>query len=105
MGSSRESPTGQSPTEKPREDTIVIGDQEKSSTVDEKDTEEQKKNEENASLGNYIVWIFCLPQYFVADCLQRLLSYTNSTDRVILAIAMVCAIGSGVVCAFSLRRK
>ncbi|GAQ47070.1 ABC multidrug transporter [Aspergillus niger] len=80
MGSSRESPTGQSPTEKPREDTIVIGDQEKSSTVDEKDTEEQKKNEENASLGNYI----------------RLLSYTNSTDRVILAIAMVCAIGSGV---------
>lgn len=105
MGYSRESPTGQSPTEKPREDTIVIGDQEKPSTVDEKDTEEQKKSEENASLGNYIVWILLLLPCFVADCLQRLLSYTNSTDRVILAIAMVCAIGSGVVCAYRLHRR
>ncbi|GCB21237.1 leptomycin B resistance protein pmd1 [Aspergillus awamori] len=80
MGHSPESPTGQSPPEKPREDTIIIGDQEKPSTIDEKTTEEQKKNDESASLGNYI----------------RLLSYTNRTDRVILVIAMLCAIGSGV---------
>ena len=56
MGHSPESPTGQSPPEKPREDTIIIGDQEKPSTIDEKTTEEQKKNDESASLGNYIVW-------------------------------------------------
>lgn len=55
MGHSPESPTGQSPPEKLREDTIIIGDQEKPSTIDEKATEEQKKNDESASLGNYIV--------------------------------------------------
>jgi hypothetical protein len=34
---------------------------------------------------------------FVTDKTQRILSYTTTKDRMVLAVALICSVGSGVV--------
>ncbi|OJZ79501.1 hypothetical protein ASPFODRAFT_718973, partial [Aspergillus luchuensis CBS 106.47] len=80
MGHSSKRLIAQSSKEKSLGDANNIKDHERLSSSEGKGGEEFKKNERPASLGNYI----------------RVLSYTRSTDRVILTIAMLSAIGSGV---------
>ncbi|OJZ79636.1 hypothetical protein ASPFODRAFT_148809 [Aspergillus luchuensis CBS 106.47] len=79
MGRSPKWLTVQSPKEKSLEDNNDMKEEGLSSS-EGKRREPDTKSERPASLGNYI----------------RVLSYTNSTDRVILMIAMLSAIGSGV---------
>lgn len=38
--------------------------------------------------------------WYVADPTQRILAFTTSRDRAVLTIALLCSVGSGVVCVF-----
>jgi hypothetical protein len=99
------------PQETVVEEKPAIGESRSASTdgqpngqvADAKEDPEVKATAEQAtSLKDYFV---CLAQQMPFDVLmrpytngiQRVLSYTTTGDRVVLAIALICSIGSGVV--------
>lgn len=97
-------------TPQPAKDTsesiVVNSDRNESEHKGKDGRKDDAETEQTASFANYFVCgsTFHGWPYLPLTCVQRVLSYTSAKDRIVLGIALICSIGSGVVCLFFLER-